>query len=141
MDGNFFDKARAAGSITTAKSTKGKVTVKCKNKACRKEFQARAADVKRGWGKFCSKACKAVEQEKRTGQYRHYMQGQNSAEGSNIWEDDDYRYARRWYDNGRSAVSQQDKLTGEVEQVEFFDRNGVLEGCQFAPTGWDDMKY
>lgn len=29
----------------------------------------RKADVKRGWGRFCSKACKAKEQEARTGQY------------------------------------------------------------------------
>ncbi len=37
-------------------------TVKCGNKKCRKEFQARTADVKRGWGKFCSKSCKAHDQ-------------------------------------------------------------------------------
>lgn len=37
---------------------------------CKGPFLARAADVKRGWGKFCSKSCKASRQEKRTGQYR-----------------------------------------------------------------------
>lgn len=36
---------------------------------CKKEFQARAADRKRGWARFCSKSCKAKEQERRTGQY------------------------------------------------------------------------
>lgn len=36
---------------------------------CKKPFQARSADVKRGWGLFCSKSCKAIKQEKRTGQY------------------------------------------------------------------------
>lgn len=36
---------------------------------CKDSFQARVADVKRGWGKFCSKSCKAMRQEKRTGQY------------------------------------------------------------------------
>jgi hypothetical protein len=30
---------------------------------------ARQADINRGWGKFCSKSCKASEQEKRTGQH------------------------------------------------------------------------
>ena len=35
-------------------------TVKCAN--CKCEFQARTADVKRGWGKFCSKSCKAKKQ-------------------------------------------------------------------------------
>lgn len=44
----------------------------CKNKQCKKEFQARTADVKRGWGKFCCKSCKAIEQENRTGQYKSY---------------------------------------------------------------------
>ncbi len=51
------------------------VTVCCGNKKCGKEFEARAADVARGWGKFCSKSCKAVVQEKRTGQYTDLLQG------------------------------------------------------------------
>jgi len=45
----------------------GKVLVKCKN--CGDPFTARTADVKRGWGKFCSKSCKAIKQEQRTGQH------------------------------------------------------------------------
>lgn len=36
---------------------------------CGRTFMARVADVKRGWGKFFSKSCKAIEQERRTGQY------------------------------------------------------------------------
>lgn len=36
-------------------------TVKCKS--CKTEFQARTADVARGWGKFCSKSCKATKQK------------------------------------------------------------------------------
>lgn len=43
----------------------------CKN--CKKKFFARSADVKRGWGIFCSKNCKAKEQERRTGQYSQYL--------------------------------------------------------------------
>jgi hypothetical protein len=50
------------------------VTVKCKQ--CSKEFSARTADRKRGWAKFCSKSCKAKEQESRTGQYRSYASRQ-----------------------------------------------------------------
>lgn len=46
----------------------GKVERKCQ--WCDKPFKARAADVKRGWAKFCSKSCKASEQEKRTHQHR-----------------------------------------------------------------------
>jgi hypothetical protein len=33
------------------------VKVKCKN--CGNPFYAKTADRKRGWGKFCSKSCKA----------------------------------------------------------------------------------
>lgn len=43
-------------------------TYKCK--CCDKPFEAREADRKRGWALFCSKTCKAVEQESRTGQHR-----------------------------------------------------------------------
>lgn len=46
-------------------------TQKCAS--CKHEFQARTADVKRGWGKFCSKSCKAIKQEARTGQYNAYL--------------------------------------------------------------------
>ena len=35
-------------------------TVKCGK--CKTPFEARTADVKRGWGKFCSKSCKAKKQ-------------------------------------------------------------------------------
>lgn len=54
--------------------------VVCHNKHCtngingqRKIFQARTVDVKRGWGKFCSKSCKAIHQENKTGQYKNYL--------------------------------------------------------------------
>ncbi|MEB8380646.1 hypothetical protein NYW84_06170 [Acinetobacter junii] len=43
-----------------------------KCKYCLKVFLARTADVNRGWAKFCSKSCKAKEQEKRTGQNAAY---------------------------------------------------------------------
>jgi len=44
-----------------------------KCKCCRTEFVCRAADHNRGWGKFCSKSCKAKIQELRTGQYSSYL--------------------------------------------------------------------
>lgn len=47
-----------------------KVTRTCKY--CKAPFVARLADVKRGWAKFCSKSCKAKEQERRTGQNAQY---------------------------------------------------------------------
>ena len=55
-----------------------KVTVKCK--CCKSEFEARVADRKRGWGKYCSKSCKAKKQEQRTGQHKAYLRnGANEA--------------------------------------------------------------
>ena len=35
-------------------------TYKCKR--CKEEFQAREADRRRGWARFCSKRCKAIKQ-------------------------------------------------------------------------------
>jgi len=53
--------------MVAIKKPRGKmVTVVCKC-GCKKEFQAREADVKRGWGKYFDKSHKAIEQEKRTG--------------------------------------------------------------------------
>lgn len=44
------------------------VNIKCKCGCGRKKL-VRKADRDRGWGLFYSKSCKAMEQEKRTGQY------------------------------------------------------------------------
>ena len=52
-----------------------KVTVSCANKSCRTEFEARIADRKRGWARYCSKSCKAIAQERRTGQYAEFVNG------------------------------------------------------------------
>lgn len=59
------------GKIFKAQPRGAKAIVKCK--CCKSEFEARVADVKRGWAKFCSKSCKALEQERRTGQMRNYL--------------------------------------------------------------------
>lgn len=42
--------------------TKSQVFVACKR--CKGGFVAKIADRKRGWGKFCSKSCKAQHQER-----------------------------------------------------------------------------
>ncbi len=42
-------------------------------KWCKTSFYARTADVNRGWAKFCSKSCKASEQEKRTHQNANHL--------------------------------------------------------------------
>lgn len=40
---------------------------------CGRKKMVRVADIRRGWGKYFSKSCKAKHQEKRTGQYRKYL--------------------------------------------------------------------
>lgn len=43
---------------------------------CREPIRVRVADHKRGWGRYCSKSCKAVAQD------RHYAQrGDYHSEG------------------------------------------------------------
>lgn len=42
-----------------------KIAVKCAR--CKVSFMARTADRKRGWGRFCSKSCKAIRQTQQTG--------------------------------------------------------------------------
>ena len=54
------------------KSLRGSTeSYKCKN--CGDPFTARIADRARGWARFCSKSCKAIKQEQRTGQYGAYL--------------------------------------------------------------------
>lgn len=55
------------------KANGAKKVVKCKR--CKSLFEARVADLKRGWGKYCSKSCKAVVQEANTGQYANHLYG------------------------------------------------------------------
>jgi hypothetical protein len=46
--------------------------------SCGGEFDAREADRKRGWARFCSKSCKAVKQGPRTGNLRSWnLLGEN----------------------------------------------------------------
>lgn len=42
-------------------------TIIAKCLRCKKPFAARVADRKRGWGRFCSKSCKAIRQTQQTG--------------------------------------------------------------------------
>lgn len=39
-----------------------------KCRCCGDDFAARTADRARGWARYCSKRCKAIKQEARTGQ-------------------------------------------------------------------------
>lgn len=40
---------------------------------CGATFTARVADRKRGWARNCSKSCKAIKQERQTGQHRAHL--------------------------------------------------------------------
>ncbi|BDR25639.1 hypothetical protein RVBP17_3160 [Pseudomonas phage sp. 30-3] len=46
---------------TTPRGKKTKIT--CNNIECNNVFEVRIADVKRGWGLYCSKSCKQTAQE------------------------------------------------------------------------------
>ena len=47
-------------------------TVRCEN--CKETMTVRTADIKRGWGRFCSKSCKAKKQtrSRRRGYYPEF---------------------------------------------------------------------
>lgn len=57
------------------------VEIVCKC-GCGRKRMVRTADVKRGWGKFFSKSCKAKHQENRTGQYKKYLRERADREDS-----------------------------------------------------------
>lgn len=52
-------------------NTAQKAQYKCAS--CGDPFLARVADRKRGWARFCSKSCKAIKQEQRTGQHKAHL--------------------------------------------------------------------
>lgn len=107
-------------------------TYKCKR--CKQPFTARVADRNRGWARFCSKSCKAIRQEQRTGQYADRLHRK-----ANTWIDDAgnrcTRFAQPW---GKSIVQRVDHQTGEVE-IEHFNKHGLSEGFRLGPDfGMED---
>lgn len=58
-----------------SESRGAKVEVVCAC-GCGVKFMARTADIKRGWGKYASKSCKATAQERETRYYSHYVERQ-----------------------------------------------------------------
>lgn len=60
--------------MTEQRGKKVEITCKC---GCGRKKLVREADVKRGWGLFFSKSCKAKWQEKRTGQCAEYFHRQH----------------------------------------------------------------
>lgn len=42
---------------------------------CGKTYEARKADVDRGWARSCSKSCAAIKREKKTGTFKRLLRG------------------------------------------------------------------
>lgn len=51
---------------------------------CGTVYKAREADIKRGWGKSCSKRCAAKKREGKTGNYKRFK--------ADIKSDQDYEH-------------------------------------------------
>jgi len=55
------------------------ITCKC---GCGRKRMVRESDVKRGWGLYFDKSCKAKHQEAKTGQYGKYLRKKDRAENN-----------------------------------------------------------
>lgn len=67
-------------------ATMKEITCAC---GCGRKRMVREADIRRGWGKYYSKSCKAVAQERRTHQYSNYK-------GSGVPRETFLRYANEY---------------------------------------------
>jgi hypothetical protein len=76
--------------------------VKCANAKCCKVFEARTADVNRGWGKFCSKSCKARRQGRLLA----------SKETQKMWRD-----YNRGYDNQQAQEDEHQAILDDLGET------------------------
>ena len=60
-------KRASLGNQRTVSGTETATTIDVKCARCNDVFTAKKADRKRGWGKYCSKSCKAAKQYEKTG--------------------------------------------------------------------------
>lgn len=87
--------------------------VKCAS--CRTPFMARTADVKRGWGKFCSKSCKAKKQFRDT-----YISGPDiAAAGRTVRQ-----MSRGRYNRARPLPRYEEDFDGEYFHANFSNEDG-----------------
>lgn len=56
---------------------------------CKRTKPVRTADIKRGWGKYYSKRCKARAQERRTGQYADLQEEQPTFTQGHLYLDEE----------------------------------------------------
>lgn len=105
---------------------------------CGVVFYPRVADVNRGWGKFCSKSCKAGEQTKNTGiAGPHYK-----AAGKTVKQMKSGNYAKSKFTGSRRGVLtniaydewDDEVINGDVSYshkhgcwIEWEDSNGILD--------------
>ena len=98
------------------------ITCKC---GCGRKKMVRTVDVKRGWGLFYSKSCKAQKQENRThrcaNHYARIRQMNNNYLGSGVSKEKFLRYANQY---------------GGAPQ---FNRNGEYQG--FCQTYFDNTQH
>lgn len=82
-----------SASAPRASPKKRGATATYKCRCCGNDFDARIADRKRGWALYCSKTCKAIKQEQRTGQYAAYQTRQlRGGRGNRRDGDDDFNW-------------------------------------------------
>ena len=114
--------------------------VKC---ICGTVFQARTADVNRGWGKFCSKSCKAHKQAKDTG-----IDGpDHRAGGKNVKQMRNGEYAKSKFKSKGAApwvlagVSKETFMhyADEYGGTPVFNSRGEYAG--FIPTPFDNTTH
>lgn len=111
---------------------------------CKKPFEARTADVKRGWGKFCSKSCKAHVQTRKTGidgpDYR--------AGGRSVEQMQNGKFSKSKFKGGSgrapwdaAGVSKETFLhyAEEYGGTPVFNHRGEYEG--FIPTPFDNTQH
>lgn len=115
--------------------------VKCAG--CASMFEARTADVRRGWGKYCSKRCKARVQTRTTG-----VDGPDfRASGRNVEQMRNGSYAKSKFKNSngrtpwdRAGVSRETYLyyAEEYGGTPLFNNRGEYEGL--IPTPFDNSQ-
>ena len=104
---------------------------KCKR--CRQPFTARIADRNRGWAQFCSKTCKAIKQEARTGQYaahKHRVSGRKHP----FVDNETYDHFKREY-GGTPQFSRSGVYEGFVMSPEELSYGGYGDADQDTPFG------
>lgn len=107
--------------------------IKCAN--CNNTFEARTADVNRGWGKFCSKSCKASKQTKLTGiTGPHYKAAGRTVEQmqNGNYAKSKFKDKKRWF---RSSIA----FEPWDEEVENGDaKYSHKHGCWLVRDNGDD---